>query len=111
MMPPPCNEMIPPGAPRLLAEEVFSPLTGFGSSRFSLFASRAAQALAGQLDAVGVVDEAIQDGVGEGGNAEHLGMPRRLIGESLGSRSLTRSIPCMAIAIRSASGALGEDRR
>ena len=25
MMPPPCNEMIPPGAPRLLAEEVFSP--------------------------------------------------------------------------------------
>ena len=25
MMPPPCNEMIPPGAPRLLAERVFSP--------------------------------------------------------------------------------------
>ena len=25
MMPPPYNEMIPPGAPRLLAKEVFSP--------------------------------------------------------------------------------------
>jgi hypothetical protein len=24
MMPPPCNEMIPPGAPRLLAERVFA---------------------------------------------------------------------------------------
>src|SRR5271155_4626321 len=25
MMPPPCNEMVPPGAPRSLAERVFSP--------------------------------------------------------------------------------------
>ena len=41
-----------------------SPLRGFGSSRFGLFASGAAQALAGQLDAMRIVDEAVQDGVG-----------------------------------------------
>jgi hypothetical protein len=32
MMPPPCNEMIPPGAPRLLAWEVFSPYSGSGQA-------------------------------------------------------------------------------
>src|SRR5271169_4259298 len=32
MMPPPCNEMIPPGAPRLLALEVFSPYSGSGQA-------------------------------------------------------------------------------
>jgi hypothetical protein len=58
-----------------------------------------------------VVYEAVDRGERHRLIAEHRGMPRRLIGESLGSRSLTRSIPCMAIAIRSANGALGEDRR
>jgi hypothetical protein len=32
MMPPPCNEMIPPGAPRLLALEVLSPYGGSGQA-------------------------------------------------------------------------------
>jgi hypothetical protein len=70
-----------------------------------------APALVAGLDDVAVMGEAIEERRGHLRIAEHLGMPRRLIGESLGSRSLTRSIPCMAIAIRSASGALGEDRR
>ena len=31
-----------------------------------------AQALAGKLDAIGVVDDAVEDGVGEGGNADQV---------------------------------------
>jgi len=34
-MPPPCNEMIPPGAPRLLAERVFSPDVVLGQAVLS----------------------------------------------------------------------------
>jgi hypothetical protein len=41
---------------------------------------------------------------------EHLEMPQRLTGESLRSGSLIRIIPCMAIAFRSATDALGEER-
>jgi hypothetical protein len=35
MMPPPCNEMIPPGAPGLLAKEVFSPAVVLGQAVLS----------------------------------------------------------------------------
>jgi hypothetical protein len=52
MMPPPYNEMIPPGAPRLLAKEVFSPAVVFGSSRFELPAAGAPEALSGEFDAM-----------------------------------------------------------
>ncbi len=31
-----------------------------------------AQALSGQFDAIGVVDDAVEDGVGEGGNADQI---------------------------------------
>ena len=72
MMPPPCNEMIPPGAPRLLAERVSSPCGVAGQRRFGLFASGAAQALAGQLDAMRIVDEAVENGVGVSGVANDL---------------------------------------
>jgi hypothetical protein len=59
MMPPPCNEMIPPGRHACWLKEVLLPLQGCGSSRFGLFTSGAAQALAGQLDAMSIVDEAV----------------------------------------------------
>ena len=45
---------------------------GFPSSRFVLFASGAAQALAGEFDAMRVVHEPIEDGVGVGGVADDL---------------------------------------
>jgi hypothetical protein len=46
--------------------------------------------------------EAVEKGCGHFGIAEHVEMPQRLIGESLGSGWLTRIIPCMAAALRSA---------
>jgi hypothetical protein len=55
---------------------VLLPLRGFGSSRFGLFASGAAQTLAGQLDAMRIVDEAVLDSVGVSGVANDL-MPGR----------------------------------
>src|SRR5262249_4461615 len=54
----------------------FLPLRGFGSSRLGLFASAAAQALACQLDAMGVADEAVENGVGVSGVSNNL-MPGR----------------------------------
>ena len=71
MMPPPCNEMIPPGR-RACWPRKFFLLTYFGSSRFGLFAAGAAQALAGQLDAMPIVHEAVQNGVGVSGVANDL---------------------------------------
>jgi hypothetical protein len=49
---------------------------GFGSSRFGLFAARAPQALADEFDAMRVMNEAVEDGVGVGGIANDL-MPGR----------------------------------
>ena len=69
-----------------------------------------AQGLALQLKPVCAVDEAVEHRVGNGGIAEHLEMPQSLTGESLGSWSLTRIIRCMAIAFRSVTDALDEDR-
>ena len=48
-----------------------------------------------------VVDDAIENGIAQGRVAEHMEMPQRLIGESLGSGWLTRIIPSMAAALRS----------
>ena len=50
---------------------------------------------------VAVVGEAVEHGGGHLGIAEHMEMPQRLIGESLGSGWLTRIIPSMAAALRS----------
>jgi hypothetical protein len=41
------------------------------------------QAAAGEFDAIGVVDDAVEDGVGESGNADHRMMPRLSMGWSL----------------------------
>ena len=56
----PCNEMNHPGRRACWLKEVLLPLQGCRSSRFGLFTSGAAQALAGQLDAVRIVDEAVR---------------------------------------------------
>jgi len=42
-----------------------------------------AQTVAGEFDAVGVVDDTVEDGVGEGGNPDHRVMPRLSMGWSL----------------------------
>lgn len=54
-----------------------------------------------QQQAVGVVDEAVQNGVGDGGIAEDSVMPQYLTGESLRSGWSTRTTRCMAAASRS----------
>ena len=63
--------MIPPGRRACWPRDLF-PLLGCRSSHFGLFASGAAQALAGEFDAMRVVHEAIEDGVGVGGVADDL---------------------------------------
>jgi hypothetical protein len=70
-----------------------------------------AQAVALQLDAMGTMNDAVEDCVAESWIAEHLEMPQRLTGESLRSGSLIRIIPCVASVIRSVIDTLGEDRR
>ena len=59
--------MMPPPWPR-----EFSPDEVSGSSRFGLLAAGAAEALAGQLDAMGIVHKAVQNGVGVSGIANDL---------------------------------------
>jgi hypothetical protein len=70
-----------------------------------------AQRLPFQIEPVSAVDQSIKHGICDGGITEHLEMPQRLTGESLGSGSLIRIIPCMASAIRSVIDTQGEDRR
>jgi hypothetical protein len=60
---------------------------------------------------VGVVDEAVEDGVGQRRITEDLSTPQRLNDESLRSPSLIRIIRCMLTVIWSAIGALGVVRR
>ena len=55
-----------------------------------------------------MMGKAVEQRGGHLGVAEHSEMPQRLTGESLRSGSLTRIIPCMAIAFRSATDARGE---
>ena len=64
-----------------------------------------AQAGSLQLDAMGAVDDAVEDRVADRRIAEPL------IGESLRSGWLTRIIPCMAIAFRSAIDGLDGERQ
>jgi hypothetical protein len=59
-----------PGA-ALVGRGVF-PLPGFGSSYFGRFSASAAQLLAGEFDAMDVLDEAIQDRVSVSGAADNL---------------------------------------
>ena len=54
--------------------------------------------------------QAVEQGGGHFGVAEHLEMPHRSIGESLRLKSLTRGIPSMGTAIRLASDGLGGAR-
>jgi len=42
-----------------------------------------AKAVAGQFDAIRIVDDTVEDGVGEGGNPDHRVMPRLSMGWSL----------------------------
>jgi hypothetical protein len=63
-----------------------------------------------QLDAMGVVDDAVEDRVGKGWIAEHLWMPQRLTDESLGCGWLIPTTPYLASAFRSATDARDEDR-
>jgi hypothetical protein len=74
-MPPPYNEMIPPGAPRVLAKEVFSPAVVLGQAVLSCL-PRVRRALSGEFDAMRIVHEAVENGVGVGGIANDL-VPRR----------------------------------
>jgi hypothetical protein len=71
-MPPPCNEMNPAWGAALVGRESLFRLRGWRSSRFGLFAGGAAQALAGEFDAMRVVHEAVQNGVGVSGIANDL---------------------------------------
>ena len=52
--------------------KISSPCDGPWSSRFDLFAPRSAQALSSEFDAMGVVNEAVEDGVGVSGVADHV---------------------------------------
>jgi hypothetical protein len=54
-----------------------------GSSHGILLSLLSAERLTAQLDAVGVVNDAIEDRIGESRIAEHLRIPQRLTGESL----------------------------
>jgi hypothetical protein len=64
--------MMPPGWLGSLAHGFCLTDEGVWSSRLGLFAACAAQTFAGEFDAMGVVDEAIQDRVGVGGVAYRL---------------------------------------
>src|ERR1700749_3865824 len=70
--PPLYNEMIPPGGAARVGLKISSPCDGPWSSRFGLFASRSAQALSSEFDAMGVVNEAVENGVGVSGVADHV---------------------------------------
>jgi hypothetical protein len=63
-----------------------------------------------QLDAMGAVYDAVEDGIANRRIAEPMEMPQPLIGESLRSGWLTRIIPCMANAFRSAIDGLDGER-
>ena len=75
-----------------------------GSSHDVILGLPFAQQLAAQLDTMSSVHDTIQNGIGQGGIAEHMEMPRRLTGKSLRSESLTRVILCTATAFRSLIG-------
>ena len=61
----------------------------------------APEAFAGEVEAVCVVNEAVEDRVGVGGIAEHGRVLQFLTGSFLRSRSQTRIISCLAIGFQS----------
>jgi hypothetical protein len=77
--PPGCDGKMPPGA-RLAGRWISVTGCGVRSRLLVLLSSGPAHALAGQFDAVGVVNEANQDRVGVGRGAEAFMMPSFLIG-------------------------------
>ena len=68
-----------------------------------------APAFVAGLDDVAVMRQAVEKRCGHLGVAEHLAMPPSLIGESLGSRWLTRIIRFMAAPFLSATGTRDAD--
>src|ERR1700682_2247984 len=85
-------------------------VTGDGgwSSLLVLFASCPAHAFAGEFDAVGIVNETVQDGVGIGRITVHGRAPQSSIGWCPMSRLLTRDIPCLAASLRCCRSARDE---
>ena len=69
-----------------------------------------AQAGALQLDPMGPVHDAIEDGIADRRITEHLWMPQRLTDESLGCGWLIPTTPYLASAFWSATDARDEDR-
>jgi hypothetical protein len=88
--------MNPARGAALVGLRKFFSLRGFGSSRFGLLASGAAQALAGELDAMRVVDEAIQDGVGVSRIPDQHTMPPLLMVWSLKCALFLAAMGCLA---------------
>jgi hypothetical protein len=64
------------------------------------------EALAGQFDVVGVVDEAVEDGIGDGWVPEYLMMPLILIGELVMLRLSTLITPFLGPVYGCRSGFL-----
>ncbi|MEY9391726.1 hypothetical protein ACVIWV_008636 [Bradyrhizobium diazoefficiens] len=64
------------------------------------FGAAFSHAFSGELEAVGVVDEAIENGVGDRGVAEHDRVPLFWNGSCLTSRSSTRIIFCSGTGLR-----------
>jgi len=73
-----------------------------GSSHGVLLSLLFAERVTTQLDAMCVVDNAVEDRICEGWITEYWGMPHRLTGESLKCGWLIRTILFMASAFRSA---------
>ena len=67
-----CSDMMSPGVGASLADNFLHSAVGVGQSLDGLAWRGASQAVAGEIDAVGVVDDAIEDGVGIGGIADEL---------------------------------------
>lgn len=67
-------------------------------------------AFSGELKAVSVVNETVQDGVAQGGVTEHLSMPSFSIGWYLRSRSQPRSIRCLVKDLRLPTSVLAAAR-
>jgi hypothetical protein len=67
--------MMPPGSGASLTDGFFLTSSDGWSSLLVLFAMGPAHAVAGKLDPMSGVNEAVEDGVGVGGIAEHFMMP------------------------------------
>ena len=73
---------------------------GVRRSWFFLFGGLTAQAVAFELDAVCIVNDAVQDRIAEGGIAEHVRVPLFLNGSCLTSRSRIRIIFFLGTGLR-----------